>query len=486
MAISIPILSDFNSKGIDSAIREFKKLETAGQKAQFAIKKAAVPAALALAGLATVAVDAVKAFMEDDKAAQLLATSLRNTTGATDAQIKSVEAFITKTSIAAAVADDELRPALDKLVRGTGDVTKAQDLLNLALNISAGTGKDLGAVSDALSKAFNGQLGPLKKLDPALAGLIENGATTDEVFAALANTFKGAASTSANTASGKMKSFSIQMGEFKESVGAAVFPIVDKLLPAFKSVADFIQNNTGLVVGFGVVFAGLATTILAVNAAMKAYAAIQAIVTVATNILTASTYALWIATGVAVIVAIIAALVALQAKFDIFGKTVDLVKGYFTELWNVARFVFGAIKTGFEGLKDIGGAIFDNVGGAFKDVINKVIRSLESGLNFAISGLNKALDGIDAAAGPLVNFGSIPKVDIPELAQGGIVTSPTIAMIGEAGPEAVIPLNRAGGMGMGGNTITVNVNGGDPNSVVRALQQYVRQSGPVPVNTRAM
>ena len=267
MAISIPVISDFDGKGIDRAIREFQKLETAGQKAQFAIKKAALPAAAALGGLAIVAFDAVKAFMEDDKAAQILATSLRNTTGATDAQIASVEKFITQTSIAAAVSDDELRPALEKLVRGTGNVTKAQDLLSLALDISAGTGKDLGAVSDALSKAFNGQLGPLKKLDPALASLIENGATTDEVFAALAGTFKGAASTSANTASGKMKSFGIQMDEFKESVGAAVFPIVDKLLPAFKSVATFIQNNTGLVVAFGVVFAGLASTILAVNTA---------------------------------------------------------------------------------------------------------------------------------------------------------------------------------------------------------------------------
>ena len=487
MAISIPIISDFNSKGIDSAIRQFKKLETAGEKAQFAIKKAALPAAAALGGLVLVASDAVKAFMEDDKAAQLLATSLRNTTGATDDQVKAVEAFITKTSIAAAVSDDELRPALDKLVRGTKSVTKAQDLLSLALDISAGTGKDLGAVSDALSKAFNGQLGPLKKLDPALASLIENGATTDEVFAALGKTFAGAASTSADSASGKMKSFSIQMAEFKESVGAAVFPIVDKLLPAFQSVANFIQNNTALVVGFGLVFAGLATTILAVNAAMKAYAAIQAIVTVATNVLTASTYALWIATGVAVIVAIIAALVALQVKFDIFGKTVNGIKTVFTELWSVARFVFDAMKTGFETLKDLGASIFSGMGAAFKGVINAVITNLERGLNAAIKGLNIILDGIDKAAGPWVNFGSIPDVNLPRLAEGGIVTGPQLALIGERGPEAVIPLSKLGSMGMGGGAnITVNVNGGDPNSIVRALQQYVRQSGPVPVNTRAM
>ena len=77
--------------------------------------------------------------------------------------------------------------------------------------------------------------------------------------------------------------------------------------------------------------------------------------------------------------------------------------------------------------------------------------------------------------------------DIPMLAEGGIVNSATLAMIGERGPEAVIPLSRLGSMGFGGgSTITVNVNGGDPNSIVRALQQYVRQSGPVPVNTRAM
>jgi len=480
MAINLPIISEWNPKGIDKAIADFKKLETNGQKASFAIKKAAVPAGLAIAALGAVAFDAVKAFAEDDAAAQKLGTTLKNVTNSTDAQISAVEKFITKTSIAAAVADDELRPALDKLVRGTGDVTEAQNLLNLALDISAGTGKDLGAVSDALSKAFNGQLGPLKKLDPALASLIKNGATTEEVFAALAKTFKNQASTAANTTSGRMKNLSIQMGEFKEAIGAAVAPLADRFLPVLMTLSTFLQNNTGLVVGFAAVFAPLASTILAVNLAMKAYAAIQAIVTVTTAALTASTYALYAATGVAVIVAIIAALVALQVKFDIFGKTVNAVKTVFTQLWDVARFVFGAIKQGFSELKDLGASIFDGIGGAFKGVINAVIGGLEGGLNFAIKGLNTVLDGIDAAAGPFVNFGTIPKVNLPRLAEGGIVTAPTIAMIGEKGPEAIIPLNRAGGMGMG-NTITVNVNGGDPNAIVRALQQYTRNTGPLPV-----
>jgi hypothetical protein len=114
---------------------------------------------------------------------------------------------------------------------------------------------------------------------------------------------------------------------------------------------------------------------------------------------------------------------------------------------------------------------------------------MRRGLNAAIKGLNIILDGIDSAAGPWINFGSIPEVSLPRLAEGGIVTGPTIAMIGEGRePEAVIPLSKLGSMGFGGGGggITVNVNGGDPNSIVRALQQYVRQSGPIPLNVRTM
>jgi hypothetical protein len=556
MAINLPIISEWNPKGIDRAIADFKKLETNGERAAFAIKKAAVPAGLALAALGAVAVASVKAFAEDEVAASKLAKTLENSAGATDNQVKSVENFITKTSIAAAVADDELRPALDKLVRGTGDVTKAQDLLGLALDISAGTGKDLGSVSDALSKAFNGQLGPLKKLSPELAALIKSGASTDKVFAALGKTFSGQASTAANTTQGKMKSLGIQMGEFKESIGAIIAPLAMKLIPALQKFGDWAQKHKTTIVIIAGVIAGIATAVLLVNGAMAAWNALQAVTAAVNAVTTASFSALWVATGAIVILAVIAALVALQVKFDIFGKAIDGIKAGFDILWGAVKWVFDWIKehwqlllavltgpfglaavvvikfkddiigffaaiiswvtnnwklilaviTGpfglafsailffkdsvigvFNGLKDLAGKIFDGVGGAFKGVINAVISNLERGLNFAIKGLNIILDGIDKAAGPWINFGSVPEVHLPRLmGDGGIVMSPTLAIIGERGPEAVIPLNRAGGMGMGGNTITVNVNGGDPNAIVRALQQYVRQVGPVPINTRAM
>jgi len=481
MAINLPIISEWNPKGIDKAIADFKKLETNGQKAAFAIKKAAVPAGLAIAALGAVAFDAVKAFAEDEAAAEKLGLTLQNVTYATDAQIASVEQFITKTSMAAAVADDELRPALDKLVRGTGDVAQAQDLLTLALDVSAGTGKDLGAVADALSKAYNGNFTALKKLDPALASLIEEGADADEVFGRLGATFKNQASTAANTTAGKMKNLSIQMGEFKESIGAAVAPLIEKLLPALLRFSTWAQENTGLIVTLGVVVGTFAAAIIGINAALAVYNAIQALTLALNTALTASFTALWIATGVIVIIAIIAALVALQAKFNIFGKAIEGLKAYFMAWWGVVQFVFNAVKTGFAELADLGKAIFDGIGGAFKGVINAVLSAMEKGLNFAIKGLNTILDGIDKAAGPWVNFGSIPEVKLPRLAEGGIVTSPTIAMIGERGPEAVIPLNRAGGMGMG-NQITVNVSSADPNAVVAALQQYIRDRGALPIS----
>ena len=512
MAISIPVISDFDSKGIDKAIREFKKLETTGEKAQFAIKKAAVPAAAALAGLGIVAVDAVKAFMEDDKAAQILATSLRNTTGATDAQIASVEKFITQTSIAAAVSDDELRPALEKLVRGTGDVTKAQDLLSLALDISAGTGKDLGAVSDALSKAFNGQLGPLKKLDPALASLVENGASADEVFAALAGTFKGAASTAANTASGQMKSLSIQMGEFKESIGAAILPLVEKMLPALQAFSKWAQENPKLITILAAAMGVLAASIVAVNIAM----ALNPFVAVA-----------------AAVAVLAAGLAYLWVKFDdlrplIFGLVTGpfgLMIAAFVYLKNAAddvmRFVINLFKEAFNWAKNNWPLLLGILTGPFglavafvvkfkDDIMNMfglIYNGIKATMGFVADVITAPFKAAFRAVAGLWNNtigqlsftvpGWVPGIggkgfdvpDIPMLAEGGIVTSPTLAMIGEGrGPEAVIPLSKLGSMGFGGggSNITVNVNGGDPNSIVRALQQYVRQSGPVPVNTRAM
>lgn len=511
MAINLPIISEWNPAGINKAINDFKKLETNGEKAAFAIKKAAVPAGLALAAMGAFAFDAVKAFAEDDAAARKLATTLGNVTGATDAQVASVEEFITKTSIAAAVADDELRPALDSLVRGTGDVTKAQDLLGLALDISAGTGKDLGAVSDALSKAFNGNLGPLKKLDPALADLIKSGASTDEVFAALGKTFSGQASTAANTTSGKMKTLSIQMGELKESIGAAVLPLVEKMLPALEKFATWAQENPKLITILAAAMGVLAASIVAVNVAM----ALNPYVAVA-----------------AAVVALAAGLAYLWVKFDdlrplILGLVTGpfgLMVAAFVYLKNVSddvmNFIINLFKTAFNWAKNNWPLLLAILTGPFamgiafivkfKDDIWEVLRVLKTGIGTIMGGVADVIffpfkTAFNAIAKLWNNTvgklsftvpGWVPGIggkgfdvpDIPMLAEGGIVTQATLAMIGEGNePEAIIPLSKLGSMGFGGGggNITVNVTSANPDDVVAALQRWVRNNGSLALATTA-
>jgi hypothetical protein len=511
MAISIPVISDFDSKGTDRAIREFQKLETAGQKAQFAIGKAAVPAAAALGVLVNVAGDAIGAFMEDEKSASALAKTLQNVTGANDQAVQSTEDWITKTSLAISVADDQLRPALDSLVRGTGDVTKAQDLLTLALDISAGTGKDLGSVADALSKAFNGQLGPLKKLDPALAGIIEQGGGVDEIFAQLSDTFGGQAATAADTTAGKMENIKIRMDEMKESIGEAVLPIVDDLMPAFTSISDWASKNTGLIVAIGTAVAGIAAAVLLTNGALAVYNALTALTAAANAVLATSFTVLWVATGVGIILAIIAALVVLEMKFGFLSDAVEGVKIMAEFMWNIVKEGFNWVVNNWPLLLAVLAGPF-NMAIAFvikfKDQIFDIIKSI---IGFMVSAFSTIAETIlapfkavfNGIAGlwnstvgalgftvpswvPLGLGGKTFEVpDIPVLGDGGIVMGPTLALIGERGPEAVIPLNRAGG-GMGGNTINVTVTSADPNAVVAALQRYVRMSGPVPLNTRAM
>jgi hypothetical protein len=121
-------------------------------------------------------VDSVKAAIEDEKAAATLAKTLQQTVGATKEQQKAAEDYISATQLQSGVLDDELRPSLARLVRSTGDVGKAQKLQQLALNISAASGKDLATVTNALAKANDGQLTGLKKLGITLGSQAKNAA----------------------------------------------------------------------------------------------------------------------------------------------------------------------------------------------------------------------------------------------------------------------------------------------------------------------
>lgn len=203
-------------QGADSDLAKFGKAVGDNAK-KMALGFAAIGAA-AVAGLGA----AVKAAAEDQKAQALLADQLRKTTDATSAQIRQMEEFVDVTQRATGVADDELRPALAVLTRATGDLTQAQELLRLGLDISAGSGKSLEGISLALAKATNGNLGAFTKLGIPLD---ENIIKTKDFAAAqevLAKQFGGASTVAANTFSGQMSRLRIVIGEAVESIGYAI------------------------------------------------------------------------------------------------------------------------------------------------------------------------------------------------------------------------------------------------------------------------
>lgn len=465
MAINIPIITEYIGTGVDKAIREFKQLETTGEKAQFAIKKAAVPAAAALAGLGAVAFDAVKGAMEDAAAQEQLARNIRGVTNASDSAIKKNEDFISSLSMTTATADDELRPALAKLVVGTENLEEAQQGLKLAQDIAAGTGKDLATVSEALSKAYAGNDKGLKALDPRMKQLLKDGLDVEGAMSVLADTFGGDAAAAADTAEGRFKRLSIGLAETKESIGAALLPAIQAVLPYIERLGTWAQENTTTFLIVGGAIAGIATAILAVNLAMKAWTAATTAFTAVQAAFNAVMALNPIFLMVALFVAVGAALVVLQMKFNIFGKV-------FEGVGKIASTVFDGMKAGFAGVVTIVSQYVNTLAGIYKGLFN----GIASVWNNTVGKLSFRIpDWVPKIGG--AGF-SVPQ--IPMLAEGGIVNGPTLAMIGEAGPEAVIPLNRAGALG---NNITINVNGGDPNSVVAALRAYMRQNGSVPIRT---
>ena len=239
---------DFIS-GLDKADKETRTFsdKLGGALKTGALAFAALGAAAGAAAI-TIGVQAVKAAIEDEKAQLTLAKTLENTTKATKNQIKGVEDYIKATSLAKGVTDDQLRPSLDRLVRSTGDVTKAQKLQQLALDISAGTGKDLASVSEALGKAYDGNLGALKRLGVPLDDSIVKSKDFTKAQEALTKQFAGQSDVAANSFAGRMERVKIAIDEAKESIGAALLPILEKLLGFITEKALPFLNN--FVAGF--------------------------------------------------------------------------------------------------------------------------------------------------------------------------------------------------------------------------------------------
>jgi hypothetical protein len=250
MALSIPIISEFDSKGIKAALKSFQQLETNGQRATFILKNSAKALAAgflavgtAAAGAAVIGFNFAKMAMEDERSQRQLAQALKASTKATTVDIAQREKWIDATSRALGVADDKLRPAFARLVRSTKDAEKAQRLLNLALNISAATSKPLEAVTNALARAQDGQLTGLLRLGVGLDKAAIKGKTLADVQGQLEKNFSGAAAGAANSYEGRIARLKVTFDELKESLGKALLPIFDQIAQAVLRVTDAFGKN---------------------------------------------------------------------------------------------------------------------------------------------------------------------------------------------------------------------------------------------------
>ena len=217
-----------NLKSAEKDVQGFgDKMGDVGKKVGLAFAAAAAAAA---AYAVKIGIDGVKSAIEDEAAQLRLANALKTATGATDDQIKATEDYISKTQLATGVADNDLRNAFQRLSVTTKDVNSSQKLLNLALDVSKGTGKDLATVTEALAKSYEGQDAKLAKLGIGLSAADLKAMDFTQTQIALSNLYGGAAAKNAETFQGRIDRLKQGFDEAKESVGTALLPIIERFI----------------------------------------------------------------------------------------------------------------------------------------------------------------------------------------------------------------------------------------------------------------
>ena len=542
MAITIPILTDFNSRGIDRGIKQFQKLETKGQKAGFLIRKAALPAALALGGIALAAKAGLDGVMADDEALANLQSTITSTGNAANITSESFFAYANELQKVTGTGADQItqgaallatfknvrnevgagnqvfnratKAALDLSKKGLGDLSGSNKMLGKALNDPI---RGITALSRAGVTFTDEQKATIKTLQ-------ESGRTLDAqkiILKEVEDQVGGTAESFGATTRGKIERSKRAFEEMQKTLARALLPVLESAASIFQKLSGFIEKNekqAKILIG---IVAGLAAGILLANAAIKIYTISTAAAETITKLLNGTMKANPIGLVVTAIGLLVAGLILaynnsetfrniLDKVFGVVKKVVDFLRpigaAYFdglklafnaikTVLSGYAAIVMGvfdAFKTVYDFLKPITSKAFDGIKAAF-DVIKKPVDLLITALRKAkelfewFTSIGGGKNTPTVAIGPTTPGTGLPpgfKVpkSVPRMAAGGIVRSPTLALIGEAGPEAVVPLSgRNAGMGM-----TINVQAGlvaNPDQIgqqiIEAIQRAQRRSGPV-------
>lgn len=383
--IRIPLVSDWNPKGVNQAKRDFAKLETAGQKFAFGMKKAFVPA---VAGLAALGATAAKFISAGEEAATSNAR-IRQVTESmglfgeasgdvTKKLIEQAEATARLTG----VDQNQIKQAQASLLT-FGEIAKSADEMGGAFDRATQLTIDLAAAGFGsvetnaiqLGKALNDPIKGLSALSKSgvtfteqekelITTLVESGKqfeAQDMILKAIEKQVGGTGEATAN-ATDKLK---VGFSQMAESIGQALLPLVEVVIPVMIGLFEFMGDHTGVVIGLGIALGTIAATIVAINTVLKIQWAWTQLVTAQQWLLNKAMAANPIGLIIVAVAALIAIFVVLQKKFDIIGKAIKGMKAAFDLAWD-----------------------------GIKWVINKIIDAL----NKVISLLNK-----------------IPGIDIPEL-----------------------------------------------------------------------
>jgi len=468
--LKLAILGDIDNlkKNLDQGSQE---VSTFGDKVGKFGKVAG--AAFAAAGVAAAAyagkllIDGVKSAIEDEAAQAKLAGTLVNVTGATNAQIAAVESQILKTSLLTGLTDDELRPSFERLVRATGDSDAALKLQSLAIDVAAGSGKSLEAVTNAMAKAQEGNAASLAKLGIGLSAAELKTMSMEEITAKLAETFGGQAAEKADTFAGKMDRLKVAFNEGKETVGSfvldALTPLVsnfvDKVIPTIQALAEQIgpkltpvfEALTGYIRDFVI------PTFQAIWAFITEFV-IPAIETFLTPIINGLRSAFEKVTA------------KIVENKDKLAPLLELFKTVATFIRDVYAPVVGKIL----------GSAFNVLGTAIGIVID-LFANLVQVVNTAFNAIKAMVNFIKNNPVTQAIGGAIDNVFGGGRAAGGPVMGGTSYLVGERGPELFTPSGNGSiipNNALGGNTvINLNVTGAiDPEGTARSIINVLNNS----------
>ena len=446
--VKITFDADFDElkRGVAGAQNEVQSFgDKMGKFGKMAGAAFAVASAAALAYAGVLLKQGVESAIADEQAQAKLATTLQNVTGATDAQIAAVESQILKTSLLTGLTDDELRPSFERLVRATKDSDAALKLQSIAVDVAAGSGKSLEAVTNAMAKAAEGNTASLAKLGIGLTSAQLKTMSMDDITKQLATTFGGQASVQADTFAGKMARLKVAFDEGKETIGSfvldAITPMIDTVvnvvIPAVSQFIDSIGGKEGITSAFMSFVEGAKKLFIPIFQGIKfAFDQIKN---------------------------------AVMDNKDEFAALFEFLSKY------VAPLLGGVLKIAIQGIGIALGVVIDVVGkliGGFQTLfgwIGQVIDRITSLINMVRN--NAAVRGI---AGLIDSaFGGFR-------AAGGSVSAGTPYVVGERGAELFVPSSSGTivpNNAMGGSTVNITVNGAiDAEGTARTIVDVLNRS----------